>query len=335
LALELTLKGKSIALVDNANPNASSRVAAGLINPIVPKGVRKTWLCDEIFSALPAYYSRMEKLLGQKFFTALPICQIHPDQRTADEWNKRTQQEEFTAYLSAVAYPLPESVKSPYGASNIECCGRLDTKLYLESAKEYLQKTQTFIEDTFRYSDVKFKNGVWNYQDFEAKGIIFCEGIMAMENPWFRNLHFHPTGGDILKLHVDATILPQQGRILKRKQWMIPLGEEEWLVGSNFHKGNRDETPKKEDADLLSEQIATWLNVPIKIIEHRRGVRPTVEGRRPYLGEHAEHKGLFIFNGLGSKGSSLVTILAPMMAEYLINKAPLNPEVDIERFNAV
>jgi hypothetical protein len=51
------------------------------------------------------------------------------------------------------------------------------------------------------------------------------------------------------------------------------------------------------------------------------------------LGEHRTEKGLFVFNGLGAKGSSLCAWLSPMMAENIVNHVPLDAEVDIQRFN--
>jgi hypothetical protein len=50
------------------------------------------------------------------------------------------------------------------------------------------------------------------------------------------------------------------------------------------------------------------------------------------LGEHRTEKGLFVFNGLGAKGSSLCSWLAPMLADNILSGAPLHAEVDIQRF---
>jgi hypothetical protein len=41
---------------------------------------------------------------------------------------------------------------------------------------------------------------------------------------------------------------------------------------------------------------------------------------------------LFVFNGLGSKGSALVTWLAPVMAEFISNGIELPEEVNITRY---
>ena len=44
-------------------------------------------------------------------------------------------------------------------------------------------------------------------------------------------------------------------------------------------------------------------------------VRPTVKDRRPLVGQHAEHKNLYVLNGLGTRG----VMIAPYVAEQLFN----------------
>jgi len=90
--------------------------------------------------------------------------------------------------------------------------------------------------------------------------------------------------------------------------------------------------PNAEDTERLLARASEITQQTVTLIEHRRSVRPTVQQRRPYLGEHATQKGLYVFNGLGAKGSSLCSWLSPMMANHLVHGDPLNEEVDILRF---
>ncbi len=136
--------------------------------------------------------------------------------------------------------------------------------------------------------------------------------------------------GSILTLKFDKE-LPQA--LYKNRSWLVPDGNGNWLAGSTFHKGSLETTAASEDAKKLMAQIRTWTTLPFSLLHHRRGVRPTVEGRRPYLGLHPKNNGIFIYNGLGSKGSSLIPWLSPMMADYLCNGITLHSEVDISRFD--
>jgi glycine/D-amino acid oxidase-like deaminating enzyme len=60
-------------------------------------------------------------------------------------------------------------------------------------------------------------------------------------------------------------------------------------------------------------------------------MRPTVADRRPIMGAHPEHKGLFIFNGLGTKGYMLAPLLSFEMAEFMVEGTPLHKEVVFSR----
>jgi glycine/D-amino acid oxidase-like deaminating enzyme len=51
------------------------------------------------------------------------------------------------------------------------------------------------------------------------------------------------------------------------------------------------------------------------------------------LGQHPLYHRVFIFNGLGTKGASLGPFWAHHMADFLINHTPLDPAVDIKRFD--
>jgi glycine/D-amino acid oxidase-like deaminating enzyme len=50
------------------------------------------------------------------------------------------------------------------------------------------------------------------------------------------------------------------------------------------------------------------------------------------MGEHPIHKGLFLLNGLGSKGASLAPLMTRQFAAYLLEDHPLDPETDLARF---
>jgi glycine/D-amino acid oxidase-like deaminating enzyme len=330
LALELAWRGKKIVLLDHPESGSSSRIAAGIIHPIVPKGVRLTWKGETIFPLIPQWYLQWESRLNASFFQHLQGYQIHPNQDTADFWQLRSQTDEMKAWIAPLSDDNISGVSASNGYNTIFSCARLNTNSFLDAAVTWLKKNNIIEQCLFSHALLKKQDDQWQYGNHTADGVIFCEGIKALENPWFRHLHFHPTAGDILTLNFDGK-LPQA--LYKNKNWLVPDGNGNWLAGSTFHKGSLETTPLKEDAEKLMEQIRNWTTMPFTVLQHRRGVRPTVEGRRPYLGEHPEAAGLFIYNGLGSKGSSLIPWLSPMMADFLCTDAVLDSEVDISRFD--
>lgn len=330
LALELALRGKNLVLLDKPESSSSSRVAAGIIHPIVPKGVRLTWMGETLFPLIADYYREWEAKLNASFFQPLNGFQIHPNEETSDFWQLRSQTAEMQPWIDALNHDTLPGIVAKNAFTPISQCARLNTNAFLAAAEEWL-KTRIVIEQAeFQHASLRKVGNHWHYEAYAADGIIFCEGIKVLENPWFNKLHFYPTAGDILTLKFDKE-LPTA--LYKNRNWLVPDGKGNWLAGSTFHKGSLDTSPLPEDAEKLMEQIRFWTKIPFRLSKHRRGVRPTVEGRRPYLGEHPTDRGIFIYNGLGSKGSSLIPWLSPMMADFLCNGTKINTEVDISRFD--
>lgn len=316
-------------LFDCHAPSDSSRVAAGIIHPIVPKGVRSTWMGKTIFPMINQWYEKWENQLESTFYQPLSGYQIHPNEDTGLFWQKRSGSPEIHQWLLPLRHETLTGIKSPCGYTPILQCARLNTLAFLDSALAWLRHQIDVRNEEFKYEYLKEKAGKWQYCGETALGVVFCEGIRAIENPWFRHLHFHPTGGDILTVSFQEA-LPQA--LYKNRTWLVPDGTGNWLAGSTFHKGSLETTPNHEDAESLIKQLKSWTSIPFELIHHRRGIRPTVEGRRPYLGEHHSDKGIYIYNGLGSKGSSLIPWLSPMMADFICHGQKLHPETDINRF---
>ena len=319
LALELIQRGHSIQVIDNLTPNSSSRVAAGIINPVVPKGVNRTWQYQEIFPAVFEYYRNFESLLGTKFVFEYPMLQIHANDNERYEWRKRGAATEMTDLLT------------PNGDNTIvNNCGRLDVLQFLSAAQIELEKKNQFTNEQFLPTDLIFQeSGKPEYHGIVFDEVIFCEGIGIMQNPWFNYLFFDPTGGDILTVRIPD--LPQD-KIIKQKQWIVPTKEKDiFLLGSTFHKQSISEVQDPADAKFLIERAELITGKTVTLIKHQRAVRPTVQNRRPYLGRHNIIKNLSVYNGLGAKGSALCSWLSPMMADFISNNKPLNEEVDISR----
>ncbi len=328
LALELHARGKKLAIWNLPDEAASSRNAAGIINPIVPKRVTKTWMCDVVFPGIETYYQNWEKILKGKYYFPYSMYQIHGSARDSNEW--ASKYESLAPYLEEAKIELPTYLETPFGFSKINFAGRLNVPAFCDATIDFLNSNHTVFHQTFQYNLLtRNAAGKWQYFDTIATSVIFCEGIKALQNPWFNNLPFIPSGGDILTLKIPALSGIQQ--MLKQQSWLVPADDETFLAGSTFHQNNDSIIPEKSDEDALVTGLKKWIKSDIEVINHKRALRPTVKDRRPFLGEHKIEKGLHIFNGLGTKGSSLVTWLAPLMADYLTKNTALPDEINIQK----
>ena len=70
LAFHLLKSNKKIFILDDCDSTSSSRVAAGLFNPITGKRNVKTWKADILFPYMKNFYRELEDFLGIKFLSA-------------------------------------------------------------------------------------------------------------------------------------------------------------------------------------------------------------------------------------------------------------------------
>ncbi len=103
-------------------------------------------------------------------------------------------------------------------------------------------------------------------------------------------------------------------------------------MGSTYVWDDLSYVKKKEGRDLLLQKVKNSLSGESLLQEHQVGIRPTVKDRRPFLGQHPNNKGLYIFNGLGTKGAMLAPYFSKMMSDYIFGISDLTDEVNINRF---
>ena len=69
LSYFLWKNGISFRIIDNFHFKSASTVAAGLMNPIVPKRLTATWKSEELFpDYISAIYNEVESFLQQKVY---------------------------------------------------------------------------------------------------------------------------------------------------------------------------------------------------------------------------------------------------------------------------
>ena len=65
-AVHLIKSGANVTIIDN-NKNVSSRVAAGIINPIVFRRMTKSWRIDDFLPFLKTFYKEIEEDTSSSF----------------------------------------------------------------------------------------------------------------------------------------------------------------------------------------------------------------------------------------------------------------------------
>ena len=331
LSYNLLKENKSVLIVDANEEITSSKIAAGIYNPITGRRLVKTWLADSLFPCLETFYSELEGTLGASFLNKRLM--FRPFDSIADQnyWYGQSSDVAFKNYIRLVENE-PEILKhyhAQYGGFYTELSGYVQVKSMLESFEKYFHQQNIILQCKCGREDLTIFEDKICFKDINAKAIIFCEGYNSKQNTLFKYLPIEPTKGEILDVEIENYKIQS---IVNKRVFILPESNFQ-RIGSTYERDFEDLSITEDARKDISAKLEAVLKSPYKIINQRTAVRPTTVDRRPILGKHPLYSNIFIFNGLGAKGVSLGPYFSLQMANFLIYHKPLLPEVDIRRFD--
>lgn len=319
-------KGKTVLFIDQGHQKSSSIIASGMYNPVGFKRINKTWMIEELLPFSENFYQQLNKKLGHDFIHTYEILKFFANEAYRTAWDNAAENNGYMS-KSEINYSNP-LVKNEFGFGRVVNCGRLELKIMLKQYRSYLQTKRAILHESYNPDLLDIKAG--KYRDINFKHLIFCQGHEGAENKYFNNLPLQKTKGELLRIKaVDL----QSFDLLNKGFFVVPVGNDEYVVGSTYSWTDSTPHPTKEGKNQILEKLKKLYKGSFDVIEHSAGIRPTLPDRKPLIGLHPEHKNLGIFNGLGSKGVLIAPFFSNHFAEHLLHKRPLNPEVDINRFN--
>ncbi|NNF36687.1 MAG: FAD-binding oxidoreductase [Saprospiraceae bacterium] len=329
LAYHLIESGKSVRIIDNHFKTSSSTVAAGIVNPVTGRKYTKSWMIDLLIPFALKTYKSLEKKLEIELIHHRNIIRTLPDVRSENNWFSRFSQDGYQNYLEEDPSlgQFSGMIDEPFSYGEIKQSFQVDLSLLLDRFRKMYK--DNMIDEEFYHDVLKVENDVIVYKDQEFSNIVFSEGYVVKDNPLFNYLPFEGAKGEVLILHIPG-FKPE--KILRHKIFFAPLKDDLYWVGSGY-AWNLDEVgPTDSERERLLNLADDVLKVPYEIKDHIAGVRPASKDRRPIMGTHPHFSNTHLFNGLGTKGSSLGPYWASRMAEYLLYDHPLDPEVNLNRF---
>lgn len=323
LHFELTKRGKKAVIIDQKKENSASRVAAGLINPITGRQYALTWRAKELFIKIAPFYQELETTLETKFYTPLSIFRIPATEGEQNLILTRLQENDYQEFAQFVS---PDD-DYPLGKLKVVKSGWLDTSLFLNAYRNFTISKNEWIDAQFHFSDLN--KTPFHYNDLEYEELVFCQGAVGAENPFFNHLPLKKNKGQLMVVNAPNLKLDH---ILIGKVFIIPIEKGRYWVGSTYE--NQFKNDKTTDSGLrdLKRRFELTVNTSYEIINQFAGIRPTVIDRKPLIGTSKINHHIHILNGMGSKAVSMLPMLVEEFANYLIHQKPLLSEVNINRF---
>ncbi|HEX6428785.1 MAG TPA: FAD-binding oxidoreductase [Niastella sp.] len=332
LSWSLQKAGYSFLVIDDNRPEAASKVAAGIINPVTGRRIVKTWMIDEVMPFAWQQYTELGKLLQITAIEQKDIVDFFPTPQMKLAYEKRYAED--TQYLSIQNEPGSWSnfFNYDFGYGVITPCYLVNLPELLPAYRRLLLSGNNLLEEKFDSTQLQIQPDKIQYKDITAQRIIFCDGITSFNNPWFANLPFAPNKGEVLL--VEANDMPTSHIFKKGINW-VPWRDNIFWVGSSYEWDFASDQPTEAFRERTMAALQHWIKSPVRLLDHIAAVRPATIERRPFVGFHPIHPAIGIFNGMGTKGCSLAPFFAPQLVQHIQHQSPLQPEADVKRFKRV
>lgn len=329
LSWEMQNAGLSFIVVDDDNPNTASRAAAGVINPITGRRMAITWMADELLPHAEFAYTRLGQQLGIVAIDKTTIIEFFPTLQMRSAFLERVAEQPDYLHFGSDDHTFSEYFNFHFGYGTIRPCYKVKLDTILTRWRKYLHDKNHLVEKRFVLDELVFHQQHVQYQDIEAKAIIFCDGVSSYSNPHFPNLPFAANKGEAIIF--SCVDLPSND-IFKKNLTIVPMENGLFWIGSSYEWEFADELPSENFRKRVENVLKEWLKLPYEILEHRASLRPATLERRPFVGMHPQNPMLGIFNGMGTKGCSLAPFFAKQFVDNLLTGEPILPAADIGRF---
>lgn len=323
-------EGKTFFIIDDNNEKASSKVAAGVINPVTGRRYTYTWMIDEIMPFAAQCYEEMENYFDTKFVFQKSIIDFFPSPQMRNAFIDRLTEDDTYLHSYPDQNHFNQYFNYDFGCGEINPAYTVHLQLVISMWKKRSNELNAIKEEKFDINDLKIENDFISYQNVTAKKIIFCDGTNGVSNPWFQMLPYAPNKGEALIIECNELT---SEHIFKKSLALVPLPQENiYWVGSNYQWEFENDQPSQQFYQHAISVLNGWLKKPYKVLAHKAAVRPATLERRPFIGFHPQFQNIGILNGMGTKGTSLAPFFAHQLTQYLVYNFPIAPEADVRRF---
>ncbi|MGI4874986.1 MAG: NAD(P)/FAD-dependent oxidoreductase [Janthinobacterium lividum] len=335
LAHELRRRGHRVLVYDEPRPDAASRVAAGLMNPVAGKRFALTWQAAETLPYAVAHYRALGQELGEEFMQEAPILKVFGSGQEQQQMLARAEAWPWGEFVEKIE-PMPierPGLLAPHGGVWLRGGGHLRVAALLAALARQGRAEGWLREETFDWQHlVSEATGVsYGPGGMRARQVVCCQGAQALDCPYFAGLPLTPNQGAVLDVAVPGLSAAQ---VLNRGAYVVPVGKGQFRVGATYRWPPFAPEPGPVDRHELTARLAALTPLPYQVLGEQRGVRPAVRDRRPLLGRHPALPWVSLFGGFGSKGVSLAPRLAALLADHLDHGTALWPEADLKRYYA-
>lgn len=329
LTFKMEKMGKSFLVFDDESQKAS-KVAGGIMNPVVLKRFTLAWKADEQLDKAYSFYTDAERFLKKPFLAPLEIYRRFSSVEEQNDWFAATDRPGLSPFLDPnLISEVNPHIPGEFSFGKLRKTAKIDTRAFLGSYADHLEEKGRLKRETFAYQNLKITEAGVEYRGLAFKKAIFCEGFGLLKNPYFNYLPLRGNKGEYIFIKAPGLDL-EVG--VKSSVFIIPAGDDLYVVGATYSNSDKSPNPTVKAREELVAKLKNFVKADFEVVDQVAGLRPSTIDRRPLAGQHPVHKDLYCCNGFGSRG----VLLAPTISEGLLNNIEhgesMDPEMDIARF---
>lgn len=333
IAHSLAERGIPFELVSNPERRSSSRVAGGLINPVIGMRFSLPWNITECLEEAKRVYSEMEALWNVQIYHQRRIYRMFKSAEQRSFWDRKRGVDVLAPYAQELVDSghwvdeFPQA-RNEFGAVRIEGGGWLNFPTLLITAKKELEKKRIWRSEEMKESMVRFTSQGAEWRGTEYGEVIDCRGFVP-NSEWWNFLPWRGAKGEILTVRTEENWPTDE--IWSREVFIVPLGGDCYRIGATYSWDLQTDGPTEEGKSKLLERLQNWIPAEVLAIDHRAGVRPILKDKFPVLGEHPDQPHLWIMNGLGARGGTTAPWLSRLLLDHIFDEVELPEEIRLNR----
>jgi glycine/D-amino acid oxidase-like deaminating enzyme len=333
LSYYLAREKKDFIVIDDNYPDAPSKIAAGIINPVTGRRLVTVWMVEDILPFAWKAYQEIGESVGITAIVQKSIIDFFPNPFMREGFLQKIESGDHYVHTYPDQNHFNPLFNYELGCGEIKPVYIAQLETLLPAWRERLADSGNLLEESFELKHLDVQPTQVKYKDITAEKIFFCDGPACFENPFFRNLPFAPNKGESLLARIPG--LPDT-HIYKKGIMIVPMQEKElFWVGASYVWDFDHAKPTTAFYESTRQSLEQTLKIPFEIVAHRAGLRPATLERRPFVGLHPLFPSLGILNGMGTKGCSLAPFFANQLKDHLVKESPIAKDADVKRFSKV
>lgn len=318
LAWQLWRRGVDFRIIDTGR-GGSSRVAAGLVNPVTGKGWNASWRIDEFLPEAIGFYAWLAETLGQEFWDPRPVVRLIDGEREEAKARAKWKQPQIAPWVAGEVAP-PNGWRA---AIELKGGGRVDLPALLEASRRFFLKHGLL--ETARHEIFG--------AELSMAPVVWCEGAAGMLQGRLSGISHRCAKGEILT--IECVQWNESRVLVGGGGWLVPLGGRQYKVGATYEWDDLDEMPTEAGRAKVEAIAARLVQGPFRVIAHEAGVRPILRCSQPVIGALVPSIGTmakeYVFTGLGSKGALYAPGVSARLAAYILEGKEIEADLDVRQ----